>query len=148
MFSMNKIRFFCKYRPLSVLAMAGALRDILLGIGFLIGLEQITQTLIYQNYDELIPGISGPVVGVLLVAISLCTIGFAAMTKRVALTGALKVQAALWLFSTLMYILNGHWLLAGIFGIFFCFPAAFIAFYVKYNPPQDHVLAELVKKDA
>lgn len=143
---MNKIRHFLKYRPISILAMSGAVRDILLGLGFILGYEQITRTLIYQNYDELVPGYSGPVVGVMLILIGLFVIGFAVKTKRWLLTGALKFQAALWFFSTIMYILNGHWMLAGIFGVFFCFPALFMALYIKYNPPQDHVLAELAQR--
>lgn len=144
---MNRIRFFFKYRPISILAMAGALRDILLGIGFIIGYEQITQTLIYQNYDELVPGYSGPVVGAALILIGVLILWAASQTKRWFLTGTLKVQAALWLFSTIMYVLNGHWMLAGIFGVFFCFPALFMALYVKYNPPQDQLIAEIMQAE-
>jgi len=144
---MKRIYHFLKYRPLSILAMAGGIRDILLGAGFLTGFIQITQTLIYQNYEELVPGYSGGFVGLLLILSGLAVIYFATQTKRVGLVHALNVQAFLWLFSTIMYILNGHLLLAAIFGVFFTFPAGFIAFYVKYNPPQDQVLGGLTSKD-
>ncbi len=137
---MKPLFHFLKYRPLSILAMAGAVRDILLGIGFIVGWTQITQTLIYQNYDELWPGYSGMVAGIVFVVIGIGLIWAAINTKRDWLVHALNVQAFFWLFSTLMYALNGHFLLAMIFGVFFTFPAGFTAFYVKYNPPLDHII--------
>lgn len=145
---MDKVKFFFRYRPVSILGMAGAVRDILLGLGFILGFKQITHTLIYQNYNELWPDVSGPVVGVVLILIGIAIIWAAMLTKRRYLVGAFKFQAALWFFSTIMYILNGHWMLAGIFGVFFCFPAIFMALHIKYNPPQDELIAELATREA
>lgn len=129
-----------KYRPLSILAMASAIRDILLGIGFIAGWSDITQTLIYQNYNDLFPGYSGPVVGILFILAGVSIIIGAVKTNRRFMVQALNFQALAWLFSTIVYMLNGNFILAAIFGTFFSFPAGFMAFHIKYNPPQDQVI--------
>lgn len=140
---MKRVNFFMKYRPISILAMAGAIRDILLGIGFIAGWSDITQTLIYQNYNDLFPGFSGPLVGILFILAGLSICVGAVRTNRKFMVQALNFQALAWLFSTFVYILNGNFILAGIFGIFFSFPAGFMAFHIKYNPPQDQVIAKV-----
>jgi hypothetical protein len=118
-------------RPLSFLSIVGGVRDILIGIGFILGLDEIRQTRLFMNYDALVPGYSGIVVGVILLAVGLL-VSVMATTKKIKPTRAgLTAQAFLWLFSTLMYALSGSYLLAVIFGIFFSLPAGYIAYQYK-----------------
>jgi len=125
---------FFNYRPLSVLAISAGIRDILVGIGFLVGWEQITRTLIFMNYNELIPGISGLIAGGLFIAVGLAVVISCIRYNPSWMSVNLKTQSLFWLFSTLMYMLNGHFLLAAIFGLFFMLPAGYSGFYVKYHP--------------
>lgn len=132
---------------MSVLAMAGGTRDFLLGLGFLAGWEQITRTLIYQNYDELVPGVSGQAAGIMFIIAGLI-VNFAAIKgNRKWMALALNIQAFAWMFSTLMYLLNGHYLLGAIFGVFFTFPAGYKAYYIKNHASIDAQLRELLGKD-
>lgn len=140
----DKIRHFIDYRPLSVLAISGGIRDILLGVGFLFQWNQITQTLIFQNYDSLIPGWSGYGAGILLILAGVIVTITSLLYKRAWMIGGLKAQALLWLFSTLMYTLNGHFLLACIFGLLMLVPAGYIAYYVKFHPARDEELKMLL----
>lgn len=139
------IRHFFNYRPLSVLAIAGGARDILLGFGFLSGIGEITRTLIFQNYDELIPGYTGPLMGILFVLVGLGVIVTALKYDRKWLNVGLRFQALAWLFTTLMYCLNGNFLLAAIFGLLCSFPAGYIAFYVKNHPAIDEQMKSLLR---
>ena len=143
------VKEFFSYRPVSVLAISSGVRDILLGIGFLIGWDQITRTLIYQNYEELIPGVSGFGSGALMVVVGVTVILSSLVSNRDWMSSSIKLQSLVWLFSTLMYILNGHWMLAAIFGIFFTFPAGYSGYYVKHHPPIDEQLGlTLTKRSA
>lgn len=138
------VQFSIKYRPLSILAAAGAIRDILFGIGFVAGWGQVIQTLIYQNYNSLIPGISGPLVGIVLILCGLLVMWGAYNSNRKRMVTALNVQALIWMFSTIVYILNGYWLLAAVFGVFFSFPAGFTAMHIKLFMPLDEELEKLL----
>lgn len=131
------LRFSIKYRPLSVLAIAGAMRDIVLGTGFIWGLNDITRTLLYQNYNSLIPGYSGYIVGVMLILSGLSVIYGAYKGNRKRMVRALHVQSLIWLFSTLMYALNGSFILALIYGLGFSFLPGFIGLHVKFYAPAD-----------
>lgn len=134
----NKIGFFTanltNNRPLCFMSMVGGIRDFLIGIGFVFGLEQIQQTRLFQNYDALVPGITGMGAGYLFLLIGL-VVAVAALADRVEQTRlGLRFQAYAWLFSAIMYAMHGDFLLALIFGVFFSVPAGYLAFYYKYAP--------------
>lgn len=112
----------------------GGIRDLLIGLGFIFGLEQIQQTRIYQNYEELVPGHSGLAMGILFLVVGLFVAVTAILDKTKWTKIGLDFQAFAWLFSSLMYLMNGEVLLAVIFGVFFSIPAGYLAFYYKYAP--------------
>jgi hypothetical protein len=124
---------FTNNRPLCFLSTVGGIRDTLVGIGFIFGLEQIRQTRLFQNYDALFPGYSGLLMGIAFIAIGLVVAVTATLDKTHITRRGLKIQAYAWLFSTLMYSFNGDFILAAIFGIFFSLPAGYLAFYYKYS---------------
>lgn len=106
----------------------------LIGLGFIFALEQIRQTRIFQNYEELIPGYSGLAMGWLFLLVGGLVAVTALLDKTQWTRLGLRFQAYAWLFSTFMYALNGDFLLAATFGIFFSVPAGYLAFYYKYAP--------------
>jgi hypothetical protein len=118
---------------MAVLAAAGGLRDAAIGVGFLFSLAEIRQTLLYQNYNELIPGITGPIVGLAFILVGLFVAWCATAGRNREARFGLRVQAFLWLFSAFMYALNGGWLLAVIFGVGFSFFAGYLAFFQKHG---------------
>jgi hypothetical protein len=116
-------------RPLDSLSILGGLRDFLFGIGFVFGLDQIQQTLLYQNYDALIAGVTAPLAGWLMLIIGVLVIVSALMHKTEITRFGLLAQCLLWLFSAIMYALSHEIILAMIFGVFFSLPAAYLRFY-------------------
>lgn len=134
----NKLAFFTanltNNRPLCFLSTCGGVRDSGIGVGFILGLEQIRQTRLFQNYDELVPGYTGMGVGVLLLIVGLIVAVTAVADKTKWTQIGLRIQAFVWLFSAIMYSLNGDLLLGLIFGMFFSIPAGYLAFYYKYAP--------------
>lgn len=134
----NRLTFFTanltNNRPLCFLSTVGGIRDVLIGLGFIFALEQIRQTRIFQNYEELIPGYSGLAMGWLFLIVGGVVAVTALLDKTQWTQLGLRFQAYAWLFSTIMYALNGDFLLAAIFGIFFSVPAGYLAFYYKYTP--------------
>lgn len=134
----NRLTFFTSNltnnRPLCFLSTVGGIRDVLIGLGFIFALEQIRQTRIFQNYEELIPGYSGMAMGWLFLVVGLFVAVTALLDKTHWTRMGLRFQAYAWLFSTFMYALNGDFLLAAVFGIFFSVPAGYLSFYYKYAP--------------
>lgn len=134
----NKLVFFTanltNNRPLCFLSTVGGIRDFLIGLGFVLGLEQIRQTRLFQNYDELFPGYSGLVMGALFIAVGLFVAVTATLDKTEYTRFGLQFQAFAWLFSAIMYGMSGDFLLAAIFGVFFSVPAGYLAFYYRYAP--------------
>lgn len=128
---MNSTSNFTNNRPMCFLSTVGAVRDVLIGLGFLFGLEEIRQTRLFQNYDDLIPGYSGMAVGILLFMVGLFVAVTAISDKTQWTKAGLNFQAYAWLFSTIMYALHGEFLLAAIFGVFFSIPAWYIGFCYK-----------------
>lgn len=125
---------FTNNRPLAFLSALGGLRDFFMGLGFVLGLSQIQQTHLYQNYNALIPHFSGPAAGWLLIVIGLVVVVSALMNKTRWVQKGLRASALIWLFSTIMYGLNGDLVLASIFGIFFSIPAGYLAYYYRFSP--------------
>lgn len=135
---MDKVRCFMvdftSNRPLCFLSSVGGARDFLIGLGFILGLSQIKQTHLFQNFNALIPGFSGPAVGWILLLVGLA-VTIAAMVDNEPVTKAgLRVQQFLWLFSAFMYFLSGDIILGLVFGVFFSIPAGYLAFYYKHSP--------------
>lgn len=121
-------------RPLCFLSAVGGARDVLIGLGFLFGLEEIRQTRLYQNYEDLVPGYSGVAVGLLLLLIG-SIVAATSLSDRVKWTRmGLNVQAFAWLFSMIMYAMHGNFVLAAVFGLFFSVPAGYLAYYYKNTP--------------
>lgn len=134
----NKLMFFTSNftnnRPLCFLSTLGGIRDFLIGLGFVLGLEQIRQTRLFQNYDELFPGYSGLVMGALFIVVGLFVAVTATLDKTKFTRFGLRFQALAWLFSAIMYALSGDFLLCAIFGVFFSIPAGYLAFYYQHSP--------------
>jgi hypothetical protein len=120
-------------RPLAFLSIAGAVRDIIIGLGFLLSWDDIRATRLFKNYDELIPGQSGWIVGLLMVTAGVLVIVTSLMSRVPPVRFGLDMQASIWAFSTWMYAINGDFLFALILGAFFCVSAAYTSYYYRYG---------------
>ena len=126
-------------RPLSLMATGLGLRDIFVGLGFLFNFNDISTTLLYQNFNGLLPGSAdGYLAGSLFLVLGLIVFVTAFMGKIHIASIGLRGQALVWLFSTIMYVINGQLLLAVIIGLFFCVAAGYLSFYFKYAPVLRH----------
>lgn len=120
-------------RPLAFLSIAGGLRDIIIGLAFILAWEDIRGTRLFKNYDELMPGYSGWVVGVLLLVAGIVVVVTSLTAQVPPARIGLDMQSGIWAFSTLMYALNGDFLFALILGAFFCVLASYTSYYYKYG---------------
>lgn len=129
-----ELRNFFNNRPLCLISTLIGIKDIGLGLGFIFGLYEIQRTLLYQNYDELIPGMSGYIAGGLFLVTGLITVITAIWDKIEITRIGLRVSAFVWLFSGIMYASDGNWILAVALGFVFSALAGYLAYYYKYAP--------------
>lgn len=143
----TKLRYhlidFINNRPLCFFSFMVGLKEIAFGLGFILALEEIRQTRVYQNYDALIPGYTGIIAGVVMVIIGLF-ISITAIADHIEVTRpALRASAFLWLFSAFMYALNGDVILALGIGLFMSAIPGYLAFYYKHAPLWQNQKREL-----
>ena len=131
----NRIRYFfvnfMKNRPLCLLSTLGGLRDFLLGLGFIFGVDHVTNTLLYENFNALLPGIIAGFIFLLVGAFTMLT---AFVDKIRYARWGLRFQSFIWLFSGLMYALDNKWIFAFMLGGYFSAMAGYLAYYYKYAP--------------
>ena len=119
-------------KPLRVLTALGGLRDIVIGLVFIIGHTQVQSLTLYQNFDSLIPGLSGILAGIAFLSVGVFAFATAGLDMPVLAKYPLKFQALMWMFSSIVYIMSGNWLLALIYGLVNSIPAAYIAYNYTY----------------
>jgi hypothetical protein len=130
---MNFLRRVTTKRPLCFLASVLATKDILLGTGFILGIDNLNQGRLYSNFDALWPGMSGDLMGLLFIIVGVFVLGSVLAGRPYFVRLGLRFQAYAWLFSGLMYMLNGFFLVSIIYGFFFSILAGYLAFYFKYS---------------
>jgi hypothetical protein len=122
---------FLRNRPLCFLSTIGGLRDFLLGLGFIFSVNQITNTVLYQNFSAIAPGVYAGALFILMGGFTMLT---AFVDKIRYARWGLRVQAFVWLFSAIMYALGGNWIFAFMLGGYFSVMAGYLAYYYKYAP--------------
>lgn len=134
----NKIRYqalnFVNNRPLCLISTLIGIKDFLLGLGFVLMIPEITRTFLFQNFDALVPGYSGPVAGAIFMIVAAVVIVTAVWDKIEVTRVFLRASAFLWLFSGIMYAADGNWVLAVALGFFMSVLSGYIAYYYKYAP--------------
>src|SRR5690348_2334770 len=131
----NHIINLTTQRPLRLMAAGLAAKDTLLGLGFIYNLSDIAHTLLYQNFNGLAGGeMGGMIAGILLVIFGVYTLITSLVGSLNLASYGLRFEALFWLFSTIMYILNGQLLLALTNGIFFTVASGYLAFLFKWMP--------------
>jgi hypothetical protein len=137
---------FFNNRPLCLLSTTAGLRDIIIGLSFLLGLEQITSTQIYKNFDELVPGYSATGAGLVFMLVGLFVAATATLDRIHLAKIGLEVQAIMWLFAAIMYAADNNWMLAIGFAGFISFVSGYISYYYKYSPVWAEQKAEFKRK--
>jgi len=131
--TIRRVKSFLNNRPLCVIGMLSGLKDILVGTGFLFQFNQVTRTHLFQNFNELIPGYSGWIVGIFFILSGIVVITGESINKMKLARWGLRYQAYAWLFSGIMYTLDQEWILALILGGFFSVVSGYTAYYYKYK---------------
>jgi len=120
-------------RPVSFLSIISGLKDFVLGLAFLLGADEVRSTKLYNNFDELIPGHAGWMVGIMFILVG----GFVALSalikpNRITASG-LRIQALAWLFCGIMYCINGEWVFAIVMGLFFSVMNGYLSFFYRHR---------------
>jgi hypothetical protein len=96
-------------RPVRVLGFISAIHSFIYGFGYITAMGGFTGTVLYVNFGD---KISTQVFGViLLITGSLLAFAYSRNNPKT-VRAATIVQTAVWLFATMMYLLNGAYLLA------------------------------------
>ena len=127
--AVKRIAHFLDTRPLGVFALAFGVRDMLLGFGLLLVLSGLSQSVLFENLNEL--G-GAQVYGAILVVVSVVTMTAAALRHRVTARVALAIQAWFWLFACMSYLFNGNPLMASLFMVMCCIPSGYLAYFSKH----------------
>jgi hypothetical protein len=122
-------------RPLCLIAAGLGIRDFFVGLGFIFNFSDVTQTLLYQNFTGLLHGpADGIIAGVLFIIFGLFVMVTALMNKPRPAAVGLRFQSLVWMFSAIMFFINGQFLLAIVTGLFFSIAAGYLAFFFRYGP--------------
>src|SRR5688500_14605401 len=105
-----------KERPMRVLTAIGGIRDVIVGAGFVLGSSEVTTLQLYQNYNQLIFGISAPIAGWIFLIAGIIALVAAIKDWPIFARYALWAQSLIWLFSGWMYLLAGDLFHAIVFG--------------------------------
>jgi hypothetical protein len=108
-------------------AMAG-LRDALFGLALVLGLNEVRLTRLFQNFDAIWPGVTGPGIGWLLLLAGIFVAASSFRGKYKWANTSLKFQGLIWLFSCLMYFASGYYVLGVVFGLAFCLHSWYLAY--------------------
>ena len=134
---------FLRNRPLCFLSTVGGLRDFLLGLGFIFSVDHITHTMLYSNFSEIAPGFFA---GLMFTIVGGFTMLTAFVDKIKYARWGLRAQSFIWLFSGLMYALDGSWIFAFMLGGYFSVMAGYLGYYYKYAPLWAHQKREFRDK--
>lgn len=130
----KEVAYFLNTRPLCFLSTVFSLRDFLLGLSFVLGVPDLTRTILHRNLDQL----GGAwIYGIIFMVIAVFTAGTAILDKNKLTRLGLQVQAWFWMFACITYIVNFNYMLSLIFGLMCSIPSGYLAFYYKYNPMWD-----------
>lgn len=133
----KEVAYFLNNRPLCFLSTVFSIRDFVLGLAMFLALPDVTQTLLYANLQQLGGAHGAAIFGMAFMVIALLTAGTAVASKTAWTKFGLQAQAWWWLFACMVYLMNGNWILAIIFGLLASVPSGYLAFYYKYTPIWD-----------
>jgi uncharacterized membrane protein HdeD (DUF308 family) len=126
----REVAYFLNNRPLCFLSTVFAIREILIGIGLLFAVHDVSRTLLFHNLSQL--GGAG-IYGVILIVIGVMQAVTAIADKSRWTRWALEAGSWFWLFACCTYLFNGNWLPSLIY-LFMCsIPSGYIAFYYKWR---------------
>lgn len=126
----KEVAYFLNNRPLCFLSTVFSIRDFILGLALLLGVQDLAHTKLVANLEQL----GGAwIYGIVFMVVALLTAGSAIADKVEWTQYGLRFQSYTWLFTCLTYLVAGNIWLALIFGFMASVPSGYLAFYYKYR---------------
>lgn len=117
-------------RPFSIIGAITAIHSIVYGVGYMFGAGGFIDTVLYRNVGDLL---TPTLFGLILFVVGVGALWSFAKAKADSVSLFSTMQSFLWLFATLVYMLNGAWLLGLGVGLVWAALSGYAAFAFKHQ---------------
>lgn len=125
---MNWLINVMNYRPNTTIAVISALHSLAVGVGFIFNLAAVKALALYPLVIFMTPQLFG----LLFVVVSIVTIAGLVLERSGLVSYGSDVQSAVWLFTFILYVINGYWYIGLINAIFWSIIAGYTGFAFKH----------------